>query len=223
MGVVGPGALKYCTICGAPAAAESTFCARCGRALEIPSFGALTAYCRDCGGEVALGDAHCARCGAPQPPNTAPPATPPDRAPTEPTQIGDQSVAGEAGQIAWFLFVGLWLSLAVTVFAWLVTITVVGQPAGRWLARRVPTVLTLRPPKAVPDLPARPVGPPALAEERPEQIAFSARAVYFVTVGWWASLVWLLLAWVLAILVIPIPLSEWMFDRLALITTLERN
>jgi uncharacterized membrane protein YccF (DUF307 family) len=60
-------------------------------------------------------------------------------------------------------------------------------------------------------------------EARPAQLAFGTRAVYFACVGWWFSLVWLLLAYMLSVLIVPLPLSMWMFEQVPLLTTLEQR
>ena len=50
-------------------------------------------------------------------------------------------------------------------------------------------------------------------------ISWSVR-LYFVLIGWWFSLLWSLLAWLLCVTIIGLPLGVWMFNRLPSVTTL---
>ena len=43
---------------------------------------------------------------------------------------------------------------------------------------------------------------------------FVLRAIYFVLIGWWFSLLWSLLAWLLCVTIIGLPLGVLMFNRL---------
>jgi uncharacterized membrane protein YccF (DUF307 family) len=55
-----------------------------------------------------------------------------------------------------------------------------------------------------------------------EQRPFLLRALYFLLVGWWLSLLWLTLAWFASITLIGIPLAIWLYNRVPAITTLRR-
>ena len=44
----------------------------------------------------------------------------------------------------YFVLVGWWVSMFVAFAAWLVSLTLVGLPAGLWLMNRLPEVTTLR-------------------------------------------------------------------------------
>jgi uncharacterized membrane protein YccF (DUF307 family) len=214
---------RYCTVCGASAPARGDFCRECGSALEVPSAPASLVFCRDCGAQVALGDRYCPGCGNPQAPNV--PARPREMA--APTDVRIEVVrSGEpdlAVRFLWFLFVGLWLGAAATVTAWLALITIIGAPLGLWILNRLPTVMTLRSPKRLIEIASGPTGSVVVRESRPTQLAFGTRAVYFACVGWWFSLVWLLLAYMLSILIVPLPLTMWMFEQVPLLTTLEQR
>jgi hypothetical protein len=54
------------------------------------------------------------------------------------------------------------------------------------------------------------------------QQSFVVRAVYFVFIGWWASLVWCVLAQLLCMTIIGLPLGLMMFNRLPEVMTLRR-
>jgi uncharacterized membrane protein YccF (DUF307 family) len=50
--------------------------------------------------------------------------------------------------------------------------------------------------------------------------SFLLRAVYFVLVGWWATLVWINVAWALNATIIGLPLGLWMINRVPQVLTL---
>lgn len=109
----------------------------------------------------------------------------------------------------WFVFVGLWAGQLWLLAAWLLNLTVIGLPLGMWMLNRLPQVMTLRQERR--GLSAAGLGSGA---------HFAVRAVYFVLIGWWLSLLWMQLAWLAAATVIGLPLSFLMFERVAAITTL---
>jgi uncharacterized membrane protein YccF (DUF307 family) len=117
----------------------------------------------------------------------------------------------------WFIFIGWWLGLIVLWVAWLLNMTIIGLPLGLWLINRLPTVITLRPQEQT----WRVVG--NAWRRGQEQAPFLLRAVYFVLIGWWLSLVWMKVAYVLLITIIGLPLAFWMFNRVGAVTTLYRS
>ena len=113
----------------------------------------------------------------------------------------------------WFIFIGAWLGLLVTLIAWFFAATIVGLPVAFWLFDQLPGIYTLRPKRFV----SRPGG---MMEERP-QFPLWLRAIYF-PFGLVISLVWATLAWALAWTVVLMPVSFWMHGRIAFVTTLKR-
>ena len=112
----------------------------------------------------------------------------------------------------WFVLVGWWLTPLVVNVAWALNATVVLIPLGIKLINLVPTTLTLREPRSV-------IDPDATGEG---QRSFLVRAVYFVIVGWWLSLLWANVAVVFALTIIGLPVALWMFNRLPFVTSLYR-
>jgi uncharacterized membrane protein YccF (DUF307 family) len=111
----------------------------------------------------------------------------------------------------WFVFVGWWATLIVVNVAWLLNVTVVLLPFGIKLINLVPTVLTLAEPRSLSD-------PDSARGQR----SLGVRAVYFLLVGWWLSLLWANVASALAITVVGLPVAIWMLNRLPYVTSLYR-
>jgi uncharacterized membrane protein YccF (DUF307 family) len=116
-------------------------------------------------------------------------------------------------RFVWFLFIGCWLGAIVTLVAWLFAVTIVGLPVAFWLFDQLPGIYTFRPKRFV----SRPEG---TMEER-LQFPLWLRALYF-PFGLVVSLVWVIVAEVLALTFILIPVSFWMYGRIAFVTTLKR-
>jgi len=112
----------------------------------------------------------------------------------------------------WFLLVGWWLTPIVINVAWFLNVTVILIPLGIKLINLVPTVLTLQEPRTV-------VNPD---ESGTGQSSLLVRAVYFVFVGWWFSLIWANVAAFFAVTIIGLPIAIWMFNRLPFVTSLYR-
>lgn len=60
--------------------------------------------------------------------------------------------------------------------------------------------------------------PVASRNQRP----WITRAIYFLLIGWWFSLIWILLAWLLAVTVVGLPAAQSMFLRVNAVLTLQR-
>lgn len=126
-------------------------------------------------------------------------------------------------RILYFIFVGLWLGGIVTIAAWILNITIIGLPLGLWLLNRLPQLMTLKPVQRE----ARVIvkdGRVVYRESQLPQHPFLLRALYFLLIGWWFSLLWLAAAWLLTglSLGLGLPLAFWMFDQVPALTTLAR-
>ena len=114
-------------------------------------------------------------------------------------------------RIVWFVLIGWWLSALVMIGGWLLNVTILGLPAGLFLLNRIPFFATLK----LSDHPLQ-------LFAGGDQVPFLLRAVYFIFVGWWFSLLWMVVAWLATITIILLPLGFWMFGRVGLVTTLKR-
>ncbi|MGQ9599742.1 MAG: YccF domain-containing protein [Anaerolineae bacterium] len=125
-------------------------------------------------------------------------------------------------RILYFFLFGWWATGIWINVAWFLNLTIIGLPVGLWMLNRAPQVLTLRPMKQllVADVRASEV---QVRTEGLPQHPWLLRFFYFVLIGWWLSLLWANVAWVLAATVIGLPLAIWMLNRLPVITTLMRT
>jgi uncharacterized membrane protein YccF (DUF307 family) len=109
----------------------------------------------------------------------------------------------------WFVFVGLWAGQIWLLAAWLLNLTLIGLPLGVWMLNQLPQIMTLRQQRRGLQLPTG-----------RSSIPFVARAIYFVLVGWWLSLLWVELAWLASALILGLPLGFLMFERAGTVATL---
>ena len=126
-----------------------------------------------------------------------------------------------AVRLLWFLVVGWWLGFAILLAAWFANVTIVLLPAGLWLINQLPQVFTLRAPRGALAY-VQTEGAVIEARERVVQYNFWLRAAYFLLIGWWFSLIWMLAAYVVAWTFVGLPLAFMMFSESAAVTTLRK-
>lgn len=114
----------------------------------------------------------------------------------------------------WYLFIGWWATGLWLSVAWFLNVTIVGLPLGLKMISMVPKVLSLKEPKE----------PEEFMVEGKENKSpnFFVRGAYFLLVGWWASLVWMGLGYVVSLTVIGIPIAIKMYNKLPYITSLKK-
>ena len=113
----------------------------------------------------------------------------------------------------WFVLVGWWLGQLALLAAWFLNVLIVTLPLGLYILNRLPQVITLR-------------GPSEAGGSRTkaiEQRSFRVRSVYFVLVGWWLSLVWMEVAWLVGATIVLLPVSFVMYSKSAAVATLRRT
>ena len=205
---------RLCTRCDTRNTGDALFCVHCGAAIQTPAGAAVPPQpaaerptrCANCGNANPARAAYCVICGAGLAGGSAATgsmfvqqiyiAAPPEELP-----LGIRAL--------WFVFVGLWAGQIWLLVAWLLNLTLIGLPLGMWMLNQLPQVMTLRQRRG--DL-QMPTGR--------STVPFVARAIYFVLVGWWLSLLWVELAWLAAALLIGLPLSFLMFERAGTVATL---
>jgi len=146
---------------------------------------------------------------------------------TAPTERGSSSTALPRQRTSllvralWFLFVGWWLTGIWLAVAWILLVTIIGAPLGIIMINQVPFVLSLK----RRDVTTRVVtvdGETTAETRRPEQSSLLLRAVYFVFVGWWLSLLWMTVAYAFTVSIIGLPIAIWMFGKLPYVVSLYR-
>ncbi len=125
-------------------------------------------------------------------------------------------------RVLWFFLIGWHVTLYWIVAAWLLNLTVIGLPLGVWMLNRVPLVLTLRMPASYQVIGLRDGRLVAWRETVPQH-GWLLRLLYFLVIGWWFSLLWALLGWLLCVTVIGLPFGVWMLNRLPAVTTLMKH
>jgi len=137
--------------------------------------------------------------------------------------VTSQSGPGLLIRVLWFLFIGWWLGLIWVLIAWFFNLTIIGLPLGLFMINSIPQVMTLKPARMQTVVDAR-NGAQVVRQLPLEQPPFLLRALYFIVIGFWFSLVWMLLAWLISLVTLGLafPISFWMFNRVPCVTTLAR-
>ena len=123
----------------------------------------------------------------------------------------------------WYVLVGWWLTGFVMDLAWVLAVTIVGLPITFYLVNRIPTVLTLRPRAEQYELVTGADGVTRYQRLATEQYGILVRLLWFLLVGWWASLLWMAASYVLMLTILGIPLGLLMVNRLPAVFSLHRG
>jgi uncharacterized membrane protein YccF (DUF307 family) len=149
----------------------------------------------------------------PAPVAAPPPLPPPPEEVARIPTIPDTRPPGEPGfliRAVWFIFIGWWLSAAAITVAYFLCAIIIGIPLAFMIFNQLPLILTLRPRST------------DFTGASPEQHPLWIRAVWFLLVGWWLGAFYLSVAWGLCVLIIPLPIGVWMFNRVGAVMTLLR-
>jgi len=139
------------------------------------------------------------------------------------TQLREQPGFPFVIRVLWFFLVGWHVTLWWVLIAWFFNVTILGLPLGLWMLDRVPLVLTLRLQRSYT---VTRLSDGRIVEswyQNVPQYSWLVRAIYFVLIGWWFSLIWSLLAWLFCLTIILLPVGILMLNRLPAVTTLMRH
>jgi uncharacterized membrane protein YccF (DUF307 family) len=126
-------------------------------------------------------------------------------------------------RVIWFILIGWHVTLFWVLAAWFFNVTIIGLPVGLWMLNRVPLVLTLRVQRGYTVTQTDANGTMSARYKPTPQISWILRFLYFLLIGWWFSLIWSLLGWLLCVTIIGVPLGVLMLNRLPNVTTLMRQ
>ncbi len=135
--------------------------------------------------------------------------------------ITDRGGPGFLVRAVWYLLVGWWLSGLAIGLGWLLAVTIVGLPLAFMIFNRIPAIMTLRG-RTVNYVASTRDGVTYLEGRQLDQRPLLLRAIYFVLVGWWLGGAWMAAAWVVGLLIITLPISIWMMNRVGGVMTLLR-
>jgi uncharacterized membrane protein YccF (DUF307 family) len=124
-------------------------------------------------------------------------------------------------RMVWLAFAGWWLSALWVAIAWLAILLVVPLPTGFRIIAHLPLAVSLKRPgderyDVVKNTLAR------IEHGRLRQRPFIVRLVYFIVVGWWFSIGWIIVAWGASLLPRSQPAALMIFMRLPAVMTLRR-
>jgi len=122
-------------------------------------------------------------------------------------------------QLLWFIFVGWWAGLFWLGAAWVMMVTIIGIPLGVGMINQLPKVMALRGPSEA--LMRRPDGSVIII--RPPQVNIILRAIYFILIGWWLSILWVVLGYLVCLTFIGLPIGLWMIEQTPAILSLHRG
>lgn len=123
-------------------------------------------------------------------------------------------------RVIWFFVLGWELTGAWILVAWALNLTIIGLPLGLWMINRVPQVLTLKARPGAWEFDLKTGKSRYVSAQQPPWLV---RALYFLLIGWWLSLVWAGIAWLLCITIIGLPIGVLMLNGLPAVTTLQRG
>lgn len=126
-------------------------------------------------------------------------------------------------RVAWCVFAGIWLTPLWIIATWLAICSIVGRPLAARMLDLMPVVLTLAPAGVRYGRRTMQGGLLPVPHPGVPQHDLPARAAYFVFVGWWASLIWMLLAYAVSLTAVGLPLGYRMFGLTPTVAHLERH
>ena len=121
----------------------------------------------------------------------------------------------------WFVLAGWWLSAIWVVIAWLAILLGVTRRIGFRMIAQLPRVKNLRSPgdercDFVEEVLER------IEHSQRPQLPLIVRLIYFITIGWWLSMIWTIVAWGENLSIQRRPTALVMFMRLPAVMTLRR-
>lgn len=122
----------------------------------------------------------------------------------------------------YFLLIGWWASGIWLGVAWLLNVTIVLMPVGIKMINYVPKVVSLKDRTIEMESHTDADGDVTVTQRSKPQHSLLVRGVYVLLVGWWASGIWLSVAWLASVSLVGLPVAIWMYGRLPYVVSLYR-
>ncbi|PSQ51480.1 hypothetical protein BRD20_11105 [Halobacteriales archaeon SW_8_65_20] len=122
----------------------------------------------------------------------------------------------------YFLLIGWWASGIWLGVAWLLNVTIVLMPVGIKMINYVPKVVSLKHRTIEMESHTDADGDVTVTQRSKPQHSLLVRGVYVLLVGWWASGIWLSVAWLASVSLVGLPVAIWMYGRLPYVVSLYR-
>lgn len=125
-------------------------------------------------------------------------------------------------RLVYFVFIGSWLSLLATIAAYLCFVTIVLIPVGIAILNNLPQITTLRPRSKGVSVTTSGGTTTITTNAGAEQIHWIWRTLYFILAGWWVTLVYLVVVWVLVLVTFGWA-ALFVYNPVPMLLTLQRN
>ncbi|MBP1987341.1 YccF domain-containing protein [Halolamina salifodinae] len=137
----------------------------------------------------------------------------------------DSAAPSLAVRAVWFLLVGWWATGIWLGVAWFLNVTIVGLPLGIKMINVTPKVLSLKERDLVDSEGRRPSGSRASPDDEEggagqQRYGLLVRGIWFVFVGWWASGLWMSVAYAFTVSIVGIPVAVMMYNKLPFVVSL---
>ena len=116
----------------------------------------------------------------------------------------------------YFLAIGWWVGLFVSLVGYLLCLSIIGLPFGTILLNRLPTFVYLREP-------GEECSAGFAHRHYQEELPFILRLLWFLVVGWSLGFLVIALGYLAAISLIGIPLGIFLLNRVPVVMTLSRH
>lgn len=136
--------------------------------------------------------------------------------------VNNQARSGCVVQVLWFIFIGWWLGQLWILAAWFLMVIIIGIPIAVKMLNRIPKIIANRDPAQTGLRVTVVDGVTVVSNADTPQRNILLRVMYFILVGWWASALWMELAYLACLTLLLMPVGFWMFDRVPGVVSLRR-
>lgn len=117
----------------------------------------------------------------------------------------------------WMIFIGWWLSAVFYITGAFLTLLIVTAPLGMLVMQKLGWAFSLYSESSDPTIIQ--AGNTTIIMEA-QQTSFIIRFIYFIVIGWWVGFIAMIVAWLLGVIIVGLPLSIMIMNRMGKIMTL---